>query len=311
MTKQNNTVHFDVDENLRRYLKGILVNYSLTSSTINKIKNKGKIEIISLKSQSKIEKRVLDNLPKLRCIVTRTVGTDHLDLEECKKRGVAVYHIPDYGSYNIAEHALGLLLAGSRQIVKANFLVHQGKFSYHGLLGTALKGKILGVVGTGKIGLELIKKAKAFGLKIIAYDVFQNKKAAKEIGFSYVQLNNLLRKADFISLHLPLLDSTYHLIAEKEIGLMKEGVILVNTARGEIIDTKALIKNIKKFRAVCLDVVEGENNFSKDHPLLKFNNVIITPHIGFYTDDSVKKIARETLINIERFVSGDKKNRIV
>ncbi len=311
MKKKLFVIHFDIDENLKKYFKGNFFSYSVTSLTINRVKDKERVETISIKSQSKIDKTVLNNLPKLKCILTRTVGTDHIDLNQCKKRDIAVYHIPDYGSYNIADHAFGLLLAGARQIIKANSFVHQGKFYYQPFLGTALKGKVLGVVGTGKIGLEMIKRAKSFGLKIIAYDVFKNDQASKELEFTYQPLNNLLKKSDIISFHVPLLDSTYHLISKKEINLMKQGAILINTARGEIINTKSLIENIKKFKAVCLDVLEDEESFSRKNPLLKFDNVIITPHIGFYTDDSIKKIVRETEMNIKRFLKKSRVNRVV
>ncbi len=130
----------------------------------------------------------------------------------------------------------------------------------------------------------------SFELKIIAYDIFPNKKAENNLGYKYISLNKLLKTSDFISLHLPLLKETRRMIGEREIKLMKEGAILINTARGEIIDTEALIKYIKKFRAVCLDVIKEEQNFSKDNPLLKYDNVIITPHIGFYTDEAIKKL---------------------
>ncbi len=296
------TVHFDVDKNIKKYLKGILLPFSLNTPNLPKIPNKPKIGIISIKSQSTIDKKVLNKLPNLKLIVTRTVGTDHIDLEACKNRGIVVKNIPDYGASNIAEHAMALLLAGARNIVNADKLVHQGSFDYEPFMGVALKGKTLGVVGTGKIGLELIRLAKAFGLEIIAYDVFQNEKASHELNFPYVTLDKLLEKADFISLHVPLLATTFHLIGERQIKKMKEGVILINTSRGSIIDTQALIKNINKFKAVCLDVLEDEKKFSRKNPLLKYKNVIITPHIAFYTDESIKKIARETEIMIKNSI---------
>jgi len=298
-------LHFDVDKNLGQYLKGNTSSLSLTKKNLPQIKNKNEIEVISIKSQSSVDDFVLKQLPKLKLIVTRTVGLDHIDLVACKKRGVVVRNIVDYGAYNIAEHALALLLTGARNVVSSFTEVKKGIFSYKNHLGVCLKGKILGVVGTGKIGLELIKRIKAFEVNVIVYDVILNKQAAKDLGFEYVSLTQLLKTADFISLHVPLFPQTHHLIGEKEIKLMKNGVILVNTSRGEIIDTKALIKNIKKFKAVVLDVVEGEAKFSKKHPLLKYNNVIITPHIAFYSDDSVKKIAEETEKIIKNFKNSN------
>ncbi len=298
-------LHFDVDKNLGQYLKGNTSSLSLIKKNLPQIINKNKIKVISIKSQSSVDGFVLKQLPKLKLIVTRTVGLDHIDLEACKKRGVVVRNIVDYGAYNIAEHALALLLTGARNVVSSFTEVKKGIFSYKSHLGTTLAGKTIGVIGTGKIGLELIKRLKAFEMNIVAFDVILNQKAAKEIGFKYVSLSFLLKTADFISLHIPLLKTTHHFIGHKEIELMKKGVILVNTSRGEIIDTEALIKNINKFKAVCLDVLEDENKFSKRHQLLKFNNIILTPHIAFYSDDSVKKIAEETEKIIKNFKNSN------
>jgi lactate dehydrogenase-like 2-hydroxyacid dehydrogenase len=295
------TIHFNVDENIKKYLRGIIYSFSLSAKTLSMIPNKTEIKAISIKSQSAIDERVLESLPNLKLIVTRTVGTDHIDLEEAKKRKIEVKNIPDYGASNIAEHAMALLLTSARNIVQADADVHQGRFDYEPFMGMALKGKTLGVIGTGKTGLELVKIAKAIAMNIKAFDVFKNERAAKELGFPYVSLDELLETSDFISLHVPLLPTTKHLIGEKEIKKMKPGVILVNTSRGGIINTKALVKNIRKFKAVALDVLEDEKNFTKKDPLLKYKNVIITPHIAFFTDESVKKIAEETEKIIKEF----------
>jgi lactate dehydrogenase-like 2-hydroxyacid dehydrogenase len=294
------TAHFNVDYNLKKYLTGCLFPFSLCQETLAKIP-KEKIEIISVRSQSQMDKYVLENLPKLKLLITRTVGLDHIDVKMCQERGIIVRNIPDYGASNIAEHAFALLLAGSRKIVQADREVHKGKFSYENYLGAALKGKTLGVIGTGRIGLELIKRAKAFEMNILAYDILKNERATKEIKFHYVSLDNLLKTSDFISLHVPLLPKTKYMIGGREIRKMKQGVILINTSRGEIINTADLIKYIKKFSAVCLDVVEDEKNFSVKNPLLKFDNVIITPHIAFYTDESIERIAQITQDYIKNF----------
>jgi lactate dehydrogenase-like 2-hydroxyacid dehydrogenase len=288
------TAHFDVDKEIKKYLTGLLFTFSLTSENLKKISDRKNIKIITIKSQSVITNKILAYFPNLELIITRTVGVDHIDLEACKKRNINIKNIPDYGASNIAEHALALLTNGSRNIVQANKEVHTGKFDYRNFLGISFKNKTLGVIGTGKIGLELIKLMQNFGLNIICYDIFKNEKASKDLNFKYVELDNLLKNSDFISIHVPLFPSTNHLIGEKEIKLIKDNVVLVNTSRGEIIDTKSLTKNIKKFKAVCLDVIEGEKTFNKTNPLLKYNNVVITPHIGFYTDDSVKNIGQIT-----------------
>ncbi len=288
------TVHFDVDGKIKKYLKGIFYSFPLTPLNLKKIPNKEKIKIISLKSQSTIDKKVLKSFPELKLIIARTVGVDNIDLQACRDKHIQVKNIPDYGAANVAEQTLALLLAGARGIVQADKEVHKGRFFYENFLGTSFQGKTLGVVGTGRIGLEFIKLVKNFGMKIICFDVLKNEKAKNDLNFSYVSLDFLMKKSDFISIHVPLLKSTQHLIGEKEIKLMKKYVILVNTARGEIIDEKALIKNVKKFKAVCLDVIENEKSFSRENPLLKYNNIVITPHIAFYTDASIKTIAEKT-----------------
>lgn len=305
------TIHFDVDQHLMAYLKGVKSNLSIREETLTAIDNKNRIEVVSIKSQSKISKEVLRHFSKLQLIVTRTVGVDHIDLSECKKRGVAVYNVPSYGSMHVAQHGVALMLSGARNIIRANKETHLGKFSYKNLLGISLVGKTLGVVGTGKIGLEFIKIARSLGMKIVAYDIFKNEKAAEESDYKYVTLDNLLKQSDVITLHIPSTPKTKHLLDAKRLKSVRQGAILVNTARGDLIDEKALVANIKKFHAVCLDVLQNEDKFSRTHPLLKFENVIITPHVAFYTDESIKEIARETLLNIERFRKGDKTNRVV
>ncbi len=305
-------LHVDVDENLKPLLnKGELLASPLTNRTVKKIKKNNEIEVITFKSQSRIDAAILDAFPKLTLLIARMVGTDNVNHQACKDRGISLYNIPDYGTYNIAEHGLALMLAGARHIVAADKEVHRGKFSYRNFLGKSIKGKTVGVVGTGKIGIALIRLLQPFGVTILAFDVIKNEKASQELGFSYVPFGALLKQADIISLHVPLMKETEHLVGEKEITLMKIGSILVNTSRGAIIDTKALIKNIKKFHAVCLDVVEGEEQFFRTHPLLKYKNVIMTPHIGFYTDDSIRRIARETSACIEKFLAGNPEGRVV
>jgi len=303
------TIHLDVDLELEKYLKE-----EKYSQALQNISNKNKyetVEAITIKSLSQVNKKTLANFPKLKLIITRTVGTDHIDLNYCKQKGIAVYHIVDYGSFNIAEHVFALLLSGTRNVVSSQKEIRGGTFSHSNYLGIALKGKKLGVVGTGKIGLEVVRRAKGFDMEVVAYDVFKNEKAAKELGFPYISLEELAKTSDVITLHAPLLESTKHMINKKIIGLMKEGAIIINTARGGLIDTKALVSQIKKFRWVGLDVLEDEEKFSKKNPLLKFDNVVITPHIAFFSDASVKTIAGETNVLIHNFERGDKQGRVV
>lgn len=308
--KNNSLIHFDVDEHIQKYLPKNSVPYSISNTALKKLK-KENINYFSCKSQSNITDGILALLPNLKLIITRTAGTNHIDLNRCKKKNIAVYNIVDYGAFNIAEHALALLMSGARNIVSANDSARKGKFSYKSFLGTAIKGKTTGVIGTGRIGLEFIRLMKSMGTTVYAYDVYKNEKTQKELDFSYVTLLNLLKKSDFISIHVPLLPETKHLLSDKEFSIIKPGTILVNTARGEIIDTKALIKYSHKFKAICLDVLEEEGSFSKKNPLLKLKNVIMTPHIAFFSDESIKTIATETIKNIERFEKGENTNRVI
>lgn len=287
-----NIIHFDIDSDIEPYIHGTKYDQSLQELSANPLYEKA--DGITIKSVSHATKETLSLFPKLSFLLTRTVGVDHIDLDYCREKGIAVYHILDYGSFNIAEHVFALLLSGTRNILSSQTEISQGIFSYKGHMGIALKGKTLGVVGTGKIGLEVIKLAIAFGMKVVAFDVFKNETAAKELNFSYVSLEELASNADIITLHAPLLESTKHMINAEVISHMKDGIILINTARGGLIDTKALVNQSTKFRWIGLDVLENEDHFTKENPLLKLPNVIITPHIAFFSDESIKKIAEET-----------------
>lgn len=305
-------IHFDVDRALQPYLPtGEIFTTTLNDTTVSDLKNPAETEIISFKSQSQITANVISKFPNLKLLIARTVGVDNIDIETCKKRNIALYHISDYGNYNVAEHALALLLSGARNIVPANQEVHNGKFSYVNFLGVGIHGKTVGVLGTGRIGVAFIKLLQGFDVEILAYDTFKNDAAQKQYGFTYVTLPELLSKSDIVSIHVPLLPETKHLLGEEEILQMKNGAIFVNAARGAIIDTTALIKHIGKFHAVCLDVLEGEQTLDSNHPILKFSNVVMTPHIGFYTDDSVKRIGEQTLQIIENFSKNISIDRIV
>lgn len=297
--------HFNVDVLIKPFLTGPVIEDALTPDVVQALPNYTEIEGISIKYSSTVSEDIIALLPALKVVVTRSVGIDHLDLALLKKHNIAVFNIPDYGSYNIAEFAVGMLIAGARNIVTGNQETHQGIFDYSHFPGLSIKGKTIGVVGTGKIGIEFIKRMSSFEARIIAFDAFPNQERAEEYGFTYVSLDELWQQSDFISLHVPLLDSTRHLISDESISRMKDGVVLVNTARGEVIDTQALERNITKFKSICLDVVEGENEFGKEHSLLKYSNVIVTPHIGFLSDASLDSIGTQTNDTLERALQGD------
>lgn len=169
----------------------------------------------------------------------------------------------------------------------------------------------MGVLGTGKIGLEFIKRIRAFSDTIIAYDIFQNGKAAKDLNFAYVPFEEFIAKTDIMSIHAPLTPETTHIINRGVLKKMKKGSIIINTSRGGTIDTKDLVKQIKKFKFVGLDVLEDEDSFSSYHPLLKYRNVILTPHTAFFTDDSVKNITKETSTCIKNHLTGNSNGKVV
>jgi len=302
------TVHFDVDSVFNDYFEG--EKYSFPITEVTQVPKPEEIDIITIGAPSFINAQTLSPYKNLKLVITRSVGIDHLNLEDCRQCQVAAYHLEDYGSFNIAEHTIGLILAGVRNIVSCQKEIKQGIFSYTNFKGISLQGKTLGIIGTGKIGLETIKMAKVFGLNILAYDIVTNEQAVRELGFSYVSLDELLAKSDIISLHTPLTDQTKHMINKQTIAQMKDGVILINTARGGLVSTNDLVSSISKFRFVGLDVLEEEKSFTKDHPLLSFENVVITPHIAFLTDLSLERIALETQKCIDNFLSGNPQGRV-
>lgn len=214
--------------------------------TINEIvPNFHDIEILSVFVQSKVSKDVIDNMRNLKLIVTRSTGFDHIDASYAKQKGILVCNIPGYGNIPVAEHAFALLLSGLRKVREANRSVMSGEWRINDFEGKTIHGKVFGVLGTGSIGLNVCRIAKGFGANVIAYDIVKKEKEAKEIGFKYVSFEQVLENSDIIVVALPLTDETYHIINEESIRKMKDGVILVNVARGSLIDQKALTKALK------------------------------------------------------------------
>lgn len=282
-----------------------------------------KTEIISVKSYSKVTAAILKKLPNLRFIATRTTGFDHIDAEYCKINNILLSNVPAYGSHTVAEHAMALLLSLSHNIVPSVERTRKHAFSIGDLQGFELFGKTIGVVGTGNIGLSLIEIAKGFGMKVIAYSLPTDEKVAKRLGFDYVGFETLLGKSDIISLHVPYVKATHHLIHSGNIRLIKKGCILINTARGAVVETKALISGLDSgiFAALGLDVLEEEELMKTkeksnntivllNNELLKRKNVLITPHNGFNSKEAVQRILDETVVNIQSFLNGNPKNMV-
>lgn len=254
----------------------------------------------------------------VKFIVLRCAGFNNLDLEACKALGIQCARVPAYSPEAVAEHTVALMMTLNRHIHKAFNRTKEGNFSLAGLLGFNIHGKTIGIIGTGNIGLATTKIMKGFGANVIAFDPVQNTSKQEDIGFTYTDLDTLLTTADIISLHCPLNQSTHHLLNDKSISSMKDGVMIINTSRGGLVDTASLIKHLKsgKIGHLALDVYEQESElFFEDHSesiiqddifqrLLTFPNVIITGHQGFFTGEALTQIAKTTITNLTLFAES-------
>ena len=257
----------------------------------------------------------------VRLILLRCAGFNNVDIEACKEYGITVARVPAYSPYAVAEHAMAIIQEANRRLHKADRKIRDNNFALSGLLGVDLHNKICGVMGTGKIGECFARIAKGYGMSVIGWDAYPNKKLEEEGLLRYVDKEELLQKADLISLHAPLImgeNGTYHLIDEKAISLMKDSVMLVNTARGALVDAEALIAALKqgKFQAVALDVYEGEDenvyNDRSDEALAHsitarlqmFPQLVLTSHQAFFTREAMQAIAVVTMENASKFNEG-------
>lgn len=275
---------------------------------------------------------MISKLPKLKMIATRSTGFDHIDLKEANKRKITVCNVPYYGENTVAEHTFALILALSRNVHKSYLRTINNDFSIDGLKGFDLKDKTIGVIGGGNIGLHVIRIAKGFGMKVLVQDTHQNSFLAEVLGFEYTKnLEELLSQSDIITLHLPENKFTHHLINRKNIHQIKKGAILINTARGGIVETEALLQALEEkiLAGVGLDVLEGEElikeekqllydqknpgklkTLIRDHILIDKDNVVFTPHIAFYSVEALERIIETTGENIVGFVEGKLQNTV-
>jgi len=286
-----------------------------------------KYDILSPFVNSRLTKEVLAKLPNLKLVATRSTGMDHVDLQECKKRKITVVNVPIYGSDTVAEYAIGLLLAVTKKIVVAHQSVEDGLFNPEGLTGVDLKGKTIGVIGTGKIGQNVIRIARGFRMKVLGVDRRSDPKLAKRMGFKYADLETCLKQADFVTVHVPFVPETFHMINKKNIKLMKPGSFLINTSRGPVVEVESLVwgLNNKILAGVGLDVTEEEHlvdkvstvmgdKITKDdlrevisfHMLRDRDDVVFTPHNAFNTKEAVERIVETTVDNIRGFMKSNK-----
>jgi D-lactate dehydrogenase len=280
---------------------------------------------------SRIGPAELDRMPALRLVATRSTGFDHIDVGACAARDVAVVNVPTYGENTVAEHTFALILALSRRLIVAEQKGRRADFDLSDLQGFDLKGRTLGVVGAGRIGLHVVRIARAFGMDVLAYDPQPAELLAEVLGFGYVELDELLERSHVVSLHAPAVPATRHMIGAAALARMRPGAVLVNTARGSLVDTEALVAALDSGRlaGAGLDVFEGEENVGEDYVLLARgggeeavrlalgrrlladrDDVILTPHNGFNSQEAVQRIAETTVDNVVAFLGGEPRNLV-
>ena len=279
-------------------------------------------EMISVFTSSRLDKQVLEKFKNLKLILTRSVGYSHIDLDYCNSKNIIVANTPHYGDYTVAEFSFGLLLSLVRRIGYGQNELKSGDM-YPETFGMELYNKTIGIIGTGAIGSKSLKIAKGFSMNILCFDININEEIEKEYNAKYVDLDTLCKFSDIIMLHAPLTSHNYHMIDEEKISLMKDTAVIVNTARGELIDTEALYNALidKKIQGVALDVFEFEETISNKRPTEKINfknlrislinnkllnlpNVVATPHIAYDTKEAINRILQKTTKSLNEFLLG-------
>lgn len=294
-----------------------------------RLKEVADAEILSVFVWDKVDQSVLDALPRLKLVATRSTGFDHIDLASCQARGIAVANVPTYGENTVAEHTFALILALSRKVVESVERTRRANFALEGLMGFDLKDKTLGVVGVGHIGRHVLRIALGFEMNVLAYD--PNPDPQVHDGFEWTDLDDLLTRSDIVSLHCPYNNATHHLMNGERIQRMKKGSYLINTARGAVVDTDALVRALVDghLAGAGLDVLEEEalikeerqllsrqydvaclERLLRGHLLLQMPNVIVTPHNAFNSQEALQRILETTLANISAFSGGNPINLV-
>ncbi len=302
----------------KEHLKGLNVEFyetQIQNIPLERIKD---VDVLSVFVFDKVGREYLSQLKNLKLIITRSAGYDHIDLNFCKEKGIYVAHMPAYSPKSIAEHTFAMILSLTRKLKAAEINGKNLNFSQEeNLLGTDLDELTLGIIGTGRIGTETAKIALGFGMDVIAYDIKENEDLKKS-GVKYLSFEDVIKNADIISLHVPYTPETHHLINRDTIEKMKDGVYLINTSRGAVIDTDALYEFFfkGKFSGIGLDVFEDEDililkEYKKGKSsdknlkileLLSCDNVIVTPHIAYFTKKAIKNIRKCTVEAIKMFI---------
>jgi D-lactate dehydrogenase len=310
---------------LQERLKDWTLHFEAGTPEASPAANAATAECLSVFIYSPLKENVLAKFPSLRMIATRSTGFDHIDLSVCHRRGISVSNVPSYGENTVAEHTFALILMLSRKVHQSYNQVRAGHLERAMLTGFDLQGKTLGIVGAGRIGLHAIRIGRGFGMRVLTYDVRRDPFLADLLGFSYASLDTLLAESDIVSLHCPLLPSTHHIVGPGQIARMKDGALLINTARGGLVDTDALIEALDSGRlaGAGLDVVEGEELVKEEkqllqepHTLEEFraatrnrillarDDVVFTPHNAFNSREALERILDTTIANLEAFRAG-------
>lgn len=291
------------------------------------------VEVISCFTFSRVGANVLKKFPNLKLIALRSVGFNHIDIDYCKEHGIEVVNSLGYGNITVAEFAFGLMFDVMRKVSRAYMNLKNEHLDRDVYTGYEFNGKTIGIIGTGAIGSEMARITNGVGMNILAYDLYPKEELVEKYGVKYVEFDELLKNSDVISLHAPLTKDNFHLINEEKINLMKPNAVIVNTARGELIDTKALYQALNESRifGAGLDVLEAENMLTQpDHTvdfdyltddvvkqtfinerLLKLHNVVVTPHIAYNSKEANERILKITLNNIDSFFGGKVLNSVI
>jgi D-3-phosphoglycerate dehydrogenase len=248
-------------------------------------------EVLVVRSATKVTKEVIDAGKQLKVIARAGVGLDNIDVKAAEARGIKVLNSPEAPTVAVAELVLAQMLAWARNLPRADSGMKAGRWEKGQLMGSELRGKTLGIVGTGRIGRVVGYKAKAFSMNLLVYDTIQSLEFAEQTGAKYVDPDTLFRESDFVTLHLPLVPETKHMVGKRKLELMKPTAVLINTSRGGVVDEGALAEALRrgKIAGACLDVYEREP--LRDSPLLKLPNVVLTPHLGASTREAQRDAA--------------------
>lgn len=290
-------------------------------------------DVISCFTFSRVNADILKQFPNLKLIALRCVGFDHIDIDYCKVHGIQVVNSFGYGNITVAEFAFALIFDVMRKVSRAYMNLKNEHLDRDIYTGFELKGKNIGIIGTGAIGTESVRIAKGFGMNVLAYDVYPKQELVEKYDVKYLPLDELIKESDVISLHAPLTDENFHLIDENKFNLMKPNAVIVNTARGELIDSKALYEALsnQKIFGAGLDVLEAENiliqpdaitdfdyltnDYIKqtliNERLLKLHNAVVTPHIAYNTKEAQDRILHITINNINSFFQNEVKNSVI